>query len=107
MAVTITDQGMTSDLTGHTATSSGVRWRVSWLPGRDLDRNQAVTAMMLAETVTGSEPPPGGGNRSYWALLDGWAAELGLATSEALRHLTEAALADARAAVEGQADGGR
>ena len=51
MTVTINDTTMTSDQTAHTARlASGRRhlWEVSWLPGRALDRNSAITAMTLA-----------------------------------------------------------
>lgn len=52
---------MTSDQTRHTARRDPERsggWRVSWLPGRVLTRDQAVTAMILAgETAaTGDDP---------------------------------------------------
>ena len=42
---------MTSDYTAHTAqeTSSRNGWEVSWLPGQTLDRNTAITAMILAD----------------------------------------------------------
>ena len=45
---------MTSDQTPHTARPAPGRqhaWQVSWLPGRLLDRNTAITAMILADTA--------------------------------------------------------
>ena len=52
MTLTITDTTMTSDQTAHTARlapgSQHLR-EVSWLPGRALDRNSAITAMILAD----------------------------------------------------------
>lgn len=54
--MTAVDDGlMTSCLTPHTARRVAVRpgerefWRVTWLPFRVLARNQAVTAMTIAE----------------------------------------------------------
>jgi hypothetical protein len=52
MALTINDDSMTSDRTGHTARPvPGHRhaWVVSWLPGHHLDRNSAITAMVIAD----------------------------------------------------------
>lgn len=79
MALTITDQIMRSADTAHTAQlvhfEAGDAWEVSWLPGRVLDRNAAVTAMMIAQAVgrgVGLHDDP------QWPHLDGWAAELGL-----------------------------
>ena len=50
--MTINDTMMTSDQTAHTARQapgSQHLWEVSWLPGRPLDRNSAITAMTLAD----------------------------------------------------------
>ena len=52
MTLTINDTTMTSDQTAHTARQapgSQHLWEVSWLPGRALDRNSAITAMTLAD----------------------------------------------------------
>ena len=52
MTLTINDTTMTSDQTAHTARQAPGRqhlWEVSWLPGRVLDRNSAITAMVLAD----------------------------------------------------------
>ena len=52
MTLTINDATMTSDQTAHTARQAPGRqhlWEVSWLPGRALDRNGAITAMILAD----------------------------------------------------------
>src|SRR6266704_1539784 len=53
MTLTINDTTMTSDQTPHTArhAPSQIGWKVSWLPGRTLDRNSAITAMILADTA--------------------------------------------------------
>ena len=53
MALTITETTMTSDQTAHTARHAPDRngWEVSWLPGQTLNRNTAITAMILADTA--------------------------------------------------------
>ncbi|MET8426051.1 hypothetical protein ACFXG4_15415 [Nocardia sp. NPDC059246] len=71
---------MTSDLTAHIARCvGGDRWVVSWLPGRTLSGQQAVTAMTIASTVADQAP-----SDAEWALLDGLALELGLTAREAV-----------------------
>lgn len=65
MSIGISDGEMTCNATGHT---------VSWLPGRALTRNQAITAMVLGEAA-GRDPGPGD---RIWPHVEGWAAELGL-----------------------------
>src|SRR5216684_8169550 len=49
--ITITDTSMTSPATPHTAAATGQGWKVSWLPGRMLTRDQATTAMVIANLV--------------------------------------------------------
>ena len=52
MTLTINDTTMTSDQTAHVARqalSPQHGWEVSWLPGQILDRNTAITAMILAD----------------------------------------------------------
>ncbi|WP_245663465.1 hypothetical protein [Nocardia inohanensis] len=71
---------MTSDLTQHIARCvGGDRWVVSWLPGRTLSGQQAVTAMTIASNVAGAPPTD-----IEWAVLDGLALELGLTGREAV-----------------------
>ncbi|MBL1079103.1 hypothetical protein JK358_32335 [Nocardia sp. 2] len=71
---------MTSDLTQHIARCvGGDRWVVSWLPGRTLSGQQAVTAMTIASTVADRTP-----SDSEWAVLDGLALGLGLTAREAV-----------------------
>lgn len=53
MSIRITDEPMTSDTTPDSARAHGDGWALTWLPGRVLTRNQAITAMVLAETVAG------------------------------------------------------
>src|SRR6185369_10294465 len=51
MSTRITDTAMSSTSTDHTArrTQPTGQWRVSWLPHRLLTRNEAATAMTIAE----------------------------------------------------------
>ena len=89
MTLTINDTTMTSDHTAHTARlapGSQHLWEVSWLPGRALDRNSAITAMTLAD-LAGEH----GLNEQHqlWPFIEGWAAELGLTGSEAINRATQ------------------
>ena len=86
MAMKITDTQMTSDQTRHTAAvvpgavieAGPTAWGVSWLPGRLLLRNQAITAMTIAEVVATHKFQVDGGNDPIWLHIDSWAAELGI-----------------------------
>jgi hypothetical protein len=72
---------MTSNVTAHSARCVGEdRWVVSWLPGRTLTGEQAVTAMTIASTVASHEVNAAD---PEWAVLDDWALELGLTAREA------------------------
>ena len=89
MTLAIYDTAMTSDQTAHTARlapGSQHLWEVSWLPGRALDRNSAITAMTLADTA--SEP---GLNERHqlWPFIQGWAAELGLTGHDAVNRISQ------------------
>ena len=78
MTLTINDATMTSDQTAHTARQAPGRehlWEVSWLPGRTLDRNSAITAMVLANQVGVRDLNE---RHRLWPRIEGWAAELGL-----------------------------
>jgi hypothetical protein len=88
MTLTITDSSMTSDQTAHTARHSPDRngWEVSWLPAQTLDRNSAITAMILADTT--AEPDLREGHR-LWPHIRSWAAELGLTGSEAIAQASQ------------------
>lgn len=85
--ITITDTHMTSPATPHTATATGGGWAVSWLPGRTLDRNQAVTAMTIADLVGGTGMPRA--DDPLWMHLDSWAAELSLTAPAAVARVME------------------
>jgi hypothetical protein len=86
----IDDTTMTSDQTAHTARHSPDRngWEVSWLPGQTLDRNAAITAMVLADTT--AEPGLHEGHR-LWPFVQGWAAELGLTAPDAIAKTSQSA----------------
>jgi len=89
MALTITDTAMTSDRSAHTARRSPGHdhgWEVSWLPGQTLDRNSAITAMVLADTT--AAPGLREGHR-LWPHIQNWAAELGLTGPDALTRSTQ------------------
>jgi hypothetical protein len=83
VTLTINDSSMTSDRTPHTARHAPDRnsWEVSWLPGQPLDRNTAITAMILADTT--AEPGLREGHQ-LWPHIQSWAAELGLTGPEAV-----------------------
>lgn len=74
MGTRITDAGMTSDTTEHHAWPSAEGWHVSWLPDRVLDRNQAITAMVLAELYADSDNP----DRKRQILMTSFEQELGI-----------------------------
>lgn len=89
MAVRIYDELMITDQTPHTARWSpdaaadgNGAWVVSWLPGRRLlTRDQAITAMTLAEMATTGDPLLSS------RLFENWASELGLTARQALDML--------------------
>jgi hypothetical protein len=58
-------------------------WRVTWLSGRLLTRNQAITAMTLAEVLAPGVHP----DRASTAALGAWAAELGLSPDQVITYL--------------------
>jgi hypothetical protein len=80
---------MTSDHTPHTARQAPGRqheWEVSWLPGQTLDRNTAITAMILADTT--AERDLNEGHR-LWPHIQSWAEELGLTAPDAIARVSE------------------
>jgi hypothetical protein len=87
MATRITDAAMTSDQTPHSAQAApGGGWAVTWLPGRTLTRDQAITAMTIAEVVRTHADELADPNARLWLHIDGWAAEVGLTGPEAVAH---------------------
>jgi hypothetical protein len=53
----------------------------AWLPGQVLDRNSAITAMILADTAAEEDLREG---HRLWPHVQGWAEELGLTGPEAV-----------------------
>ena len=89
MGLTINDTSMTSTNTGHTARQAPGRphgWEVSWLPGQLLDRNSAITAMVLADTVAQDDLHEG---HRLWPHIQGWAEELGLTGTDAIAQISQ------------------
>ena len=89
MTLTINDTTMTSDQTAHTARQAPGRqhlWEVSWLPGRALDRNSAITAMVLADQAGEHDLNE---RHRLWPHIEGWAAELGLTGSDAVDRVSQ------------------
>jgi hypothetical protein len=87
MTLTILDDSISSDRSPHTARLGPNDWRaweVSWLPGRQVDRNSAITAMALADLAGSGELHVG---HPFWPHVEGWAAELTLTAPEALTQI--------------------
>ena len=83
MNITITGETMTSDITPHSARGEGGGWIPTWLPGRALTRNQAITAMVLAEAVAEGSDHTG----KRWPFIEGWADELGITGTDAVTKI--------------------
>ena len=81
---------MTSDHTEHHATRTGDGWKVTWLPGRMLDHNEATTAMTIAERIAT-------GTSDWDPFISSWAAELGLSGPEAAQLVKKLTGNDAEA----------
>ena len=96
MTLTVTDRMIRSAYTRHTATAWPVPgeptlWTVTWLPGRNLTRDQAQAAMSIAEAV-GRIPldaGPEAWTAGLWERLDSWAAVLGLSGASAVVQVTD------------------
>lgn len=89
MTLIITDDAISGDHTSHTArraTGHQPGWEVSWLPGRRLGRNTAITAMTLAD-IAGSAPLHP--RDRLWPHIQGWAAEIGLTAPDALTLISQ------------------
>jgi hypothetical protein len=59
---------------------------VSWLPGRVLDRNSAITAMVLADQAGNDDLNE---RHRLWPHIEGWAAELGLTGHDAVNRISQ------------------
>jgi len=71
---------ITATGTKHIALATGDgMWRVSWLPGQELDRNAAVTAMTVAELAAAERPNP-----ELDETIDALSAEIGICGSDAI-----------------------
>jgi hypothetical protein len=89
MTLTITGTTMTSDQTAHTAGQAPGRqhlWEVSWLPGRVLDRNSAITAMVLADQAGAYDLNE---RHRLWPHIESWAAELGQTGHDAVNRVSQ------------------
>jgi hypothetical protein len=89
MTLTITGTTMTSDHTAHTARQAPGqehRLEVSWLPGQILNRNSAITAMILADLAAEEDLHQG---HRLWPHIQGWAGELGLTAPDAITRATQ------------------
>jgi hypothetical protein len=84
MSLSIREREMSSSETCHRAVrewGSVDRWFVSWLDsGPALSRNEAITAMTLAEVVTGAVRPM---LPDTWVLVTDLAGELGIGPDDA------------------------
>jgi hypothetical protein len=89
MTLTINDTTMTSDQTDHTARQAPGNehlWEVSWLPGPALDRNSAITAIVLADQAGIHDLNE---QHRLWPHMEGWAAEFGLTGSDAVNRVSQ------------------
>jgi len=89
MGLTIDDTIMTSDQSPHTARQvpdSPHEWEVSWLPGRTVDRDTAITAMILADIAATGDIHP---EHRLWPAVQSWSAELGLSGSDAVNRISQ------------------
>lgn len=78
MTIKIREHVMHSELTTHVAVLGPDGWVLSWLPQRRLTRDQATTAMVLAEALvcaTDREDP-------VWRHVANWVEELGVTEDE-------------------------
>src|SRR5512146_156976 len=89
MALTIDETIMTSDQSPHIARQApGDRhgWEVSWLPGQVLDRDTAITAMILADIAATGDIHP---DHRLWPAVQSWSAELGLTGPDAIAQAAQ------------------
>jgi hypothetical protein len=89
MTLTINGTTMTSDQTAHTAGQAPGRQHlceVSWLPGRVLDRNRAITAMVLADQAGAYDLNE---RHRLWPHIESWAAELGQTGLDAVNRVSQ------------------
>jgi hypothetical protein len=89
--LTITGTNMVSDTTRHTAKLvklpsplTGYSWQVTWLPGQHLTRDQAITAMTIAEMLIERAHVLADPASKLWWHVAAWAEELGLSRADAV-----------------------
>lgn len=78
MAIKFCPHVIVSDVTTHTAVRGPDGWDLSWLPGRRFSRDQATTAMVLAEALVCATDP----QDWIWGHVANWMAELGITVGE-------------------------
>ena len=81
MQLTITDSYMRGTGTRHSAKLTADGWEVTWLPGRALTRNQAITAMTIADIVATCDMMS---DSPMWPFIDSWAEELDMSSLQAV-----------------------
>lgn len=86
----IGDTEMSSPVHRHTARLVDGAWQVSWLPGKILTRDQAITAMVVADLLARKGTALGGLSGNNLAALGNWGAELGLVISGVLNAWDDA-----------------
>ena len=59
---------------------------MSWLPGQIMDRNTAITAMILADTAAEQDLHEG---HRLWPFIQGWAEEVGLTAPDAIARASQ------------------
>lgn len=69
---------MMSDSTPARCIRTPDGWAVSWIPGRWLDRNGAITSITIAEFIAEGVTP---GHR-LWPHVLSWLAEIGLTVND-------------------------
>lgn len=96
LSLTITDRLIRSADTRHVARltpgSDPAEWRVTWLPGRALTRDQAVAAMALADALGSTaafDCDPECYDDKWWKIADALAAPLGMSGPEAVIRASE------------------
>ena len=94
MATSITNLKITSDETEHTATCVDTHletWTLSWLPGRMITRNQAITGMTLAEAVAKIHADGASIDHTHrmWPFIENWASALDLSAPAAVVRTLE------------------
>lgn len=94
MGLTITDTHMTSDGCPNVAVLREGGWTVTGYPGRLFDRDQAITAMLLAELLAltvqadGPHVPTADDKRSDRTSTADWDAASSAKTTTAPQHST-------------------